>query len=431
VLSDIGATERFAGLDVVLRWEDSCIGWQGVAVARPARLMIVDDGTPGSDRYARALASATEAAIAGLTPTAVQDVPRCGCGRPVLGHLVEPEPSATYLLVWVTSDVAPASSAVLDRWVAQGWQVLCVLPYGAQHDTVIPIRARGGHAVSWRRDIAEVVPDVLSASGIVPDQNRMFITYRHADGRELAEELFHLLSEDRFAVFLDHFSLPPGIAFAEQIEQELLDKAFVVVAESPTINCSDWVKHEVAFAVKHRLGVAAVALPGATSVAGIDNSERVSLSVGEWLATPAVLPSGRASRIAAPAEDRIRRTIRNLHARTLVHRREILDASLRAALAQKGVPSSDVLAATGGLDVERSGRKYSLGLVVRPPHAEDLQAVHARASTQRSTPICVGAGPTSATRVSTLRWLVDTTHVSHRDEGDIEALADDIASGAI
>ncbi len=412
------------GLDVIVQSATgttsiaSCRGFVGLPVAHAARFCVIEDGAPDAASTAVRLGAAFDAAILNLGPSVSQHTPPCNGQGHFLGCMVENEPTASNLLVWVTGAAPPSPAANLDllaNWIQRGWDVVCVLPDTADYDSVVPADVRDRHAIAWRQDPAEVVFDVLARGHLLPEENRTFVSYRRADGRAVAEELFHLLAEARFEVFLDRFSLDPGVQFLEQIEQEIADKALLVVVESPTIHQSTWVDQEIAFALTRRIGIAAVSLPGGFDLPAIDDSWRVRLG------SPDLQP---------PDEVRVLRTIRELHARAIVHRREVLVASVRAALDVAGVPRVGVHAAPEGLDIQHD-RGYALRLAVRPPLAEDLEAADRRALRMSGVGVCVGSMPVSARRKQTLGWLVQKTQVNCWDEADLTGLASAIRTGAI
>ena len=89
----------------------------------------------------------------------------------------------------------------------------------------------------------------------------------------------------RFDVFLDRFALPPGEDFQKRLDEDLGDKAFVVLLESSDLRNSPWVQHEITYAHSHRIEVLALTLPGvveAQLVPAIDEAFRIRLSEGDW-----------------------------------------------------------------------------------------------------------------------------------------------------
>jgi TIR domain len=121
---------------------------------------------------------------------------------------------------------------------------------------------------------------VLRFLGIAEADRRLFLSYRRAETSPLATQLRTALSERAYDVFLDRFSVPPGDDFQRRIDIELADKAFVLVLESESAIGSDWVQHEIVYALSHHLGVLAVTLPNTSTsrqFAVIDDAFRLRL----------------------------------------------------------------------------------------------------------------------------------------------------------
>ncbi len=95
-----------------------------------------------------------------------------------------------------------------------GNNTLTVFRKGASPTTYLPEGPlRALNAQFWDRNITECIPAILSRSGLsLPDQ-RIFISYRRLEAQPLAEQLFDALTHEGFDVFLDRFSIRPGIDF--------------------------------------------------------------------------------------------------------------------------------------------------------------------------------------------------------------------------
>ncbi len=103
---------------------------------------------------------------------------------------------------------------------------------------------------------------VLRLLGIAESERKLFLSYRRAESEALAIQLRTALSQRFYDVFLDRFSVPPGADFQRRIDIELADKAFVLLLESQSAVGSEWVQHEVAYALSHRIAVLALGMPG-------------------------------------------------------------------------------------------------------------------------------------------------------------------------
>lgn len=106
-----------------------------------------------------------------------------------------------------------------------------------------------------------VASEGLRLVGLSETDRRIFLSYRRDDGARLAEQLRIALGNERWDVFLDRFSVPPAVDFQKRLDRELADKAFVLLLETPKASESDWIDHEVTFALRHRLGLLSLTSP--------------------------------------------------------------------------------------------------------------------------------------------------------------------------
>jgi hypothetical protein len=129
-----------------------------------------------------------------------------------------------------------------------------------QAHEVIPAVIGRLNAIPWDGSgMAEMA--ILRLLGLVEAERRLFLSYSRAASSELALQLRTKLSELRYDVFLDRFSVNPGDDFQRRIDIELADKAFVLLLESEAAVDSGWVQHEVTYALSHNIGLLAVTMP--------------------------------------------------------------------------------------------------------------------------------------------------------------------------
>ena len=421
------------GFDVILHARTSapsgtCEGFTGVPVAQPAWIVLLSEGSPEGDAAVRALAAALRTALLGLDTSVSQPSVPCGGARPDVSCHAEGEPDCSKLLVWL-GDRGPQSRSLgeLLSWGSHpDRHVLPVLPRSADANAVLPASLRPLNAATWNSDAAEVAPQVLISSGVVPEERRAFISYRRLETQAMADQLFDGLSRVGFDVFLDRFRLPPGIDFAARLTEELADMAMVVLLESPDVNKSTWVGLEAGFARKHRLGLIAVHPPQASPVPGL--AHRLTLAPSE---VTGLFPyqSGPAP-LTAPAMERIVAAVLQEHARALAIRRKLLRESLALALAKEGITDPDVSYPAFGVRVDTPAGGHGIGLSVRPARVGDFYTVDSsrRTLAEKGWLVSPLAG-LQASRRDRIDWLADKADVGHLDEGDLVRLAVRIASG--
>jgi hypothetical protein len=428
----------FQGIDVLLQLGTpdpatggvECSAYTGISTS-PVRILVVPDSSAEAVDAAEALHEGVASLLEKLTAAAAQVTPPCrGVRVSPLGCMATDDENVLNVLVWVGATAATLSGdAFVSGWLAQGdrFRAVGAVREDADLDTVLPAGLAPTQALRWRDDPAQTASAVLSVAHVTPAENRVFVSYRHGEGDALAGELFHLLAEARFDVFLDRFAIEPGTDWLERLEEELADKAFVLVVETATVHSSQWIKGEIDFARKHRLGLAGIEHGG--EAPGIGEARRLRLGPTGWLSTPQPLVSGRPSHLPQGVVDRILDFVQERHARALARRRRLLDLSLRRALAREGVEPNRIRRAAGGIDVG-NGAGCAIALSVRPPRLEEFHAVDRRAAAIAAKPVLVGPDAAGAARRATIDWLADRSNVAHYNEGRLLELARTIAAGA-
>lgn len=213
------------------------------------------------------------------------------------------------------------------------------------------------------------------------------MSYRQRDTAALADQLRHELQDHGFDVFLDRFSVQPGTDFQRRLDVELSDKAFVVLLESPSAAHSEWVRHEVVFALAHGISLVALTLPGTPRrmrLASIPDDLRTALSVDDFT-------RGRLLRDRMLVPAALRRIVWQVeweHARRLRRHREQLVDTLSDWLRSAG---HDVSALPGWMLAATGGSQSGIYLVSpRAPTPRDLhRADLARRDVDPSTPAVV------------------------------------------
>ena len=190
------------------------------------------------------------------------------------------------------------------------------------------------NAVSWSGQGANVATALLEMLGLVEAERKVFVSYRRSQTAELAEQLHTELVQRRFNVFLDRFSVQPGVDFQRRLEEDLGDKAFVLLLESSGLRESEWVRHEIAYAHARRIEILALTLPNTNRtelVPSIDDAFRLRLGKND-ISSSGTLSTGA----LATTLDEIELT----HARALRRRREQILGSVAEKLRNDGCTCS-------------------------------------------------------------------------------------------
>jgi hypothetical protein len=278
-------------------------------------------------------------------------------------------------------------------------------------DEVLPSAMRAQHAPSWQSDVREVAGEIVDSVVLGTEDRRVFISYAHADGAQTAERLFDLLSKLRFDVFLDRFRLDPGADFIERIADELVDKAMIVVVETPHAVRSSWVRHEVATAVKRRLGLAALHLQPGPAIGEIDEL----------------------ARCRTDDDNVITNFLLGQHRAQLRQRREALLESVWQSLTragtQAGLARNKIRPTANGYQVQSPLRTYVLTVCPRPADLHRFRL--AKESAPALDAVVIHPQPQRMDRRRDLEWLSETTGMIEIDEGLFDPAADQLVAGML
>jgi hypothetical protein len=241
----------------------------------------------------------------------------------------DPATDREHTVVVLLADEVDEAVAV-QQVVEAGSRSIAVLPVlrarTAAHELPEPVNRL--NAMRWDDDPSAVTRAILRLFGLIEHDRKLFLSYRQRETSALALQLRRELTDRAYDVFLDRFSVPPAADFQRRLDIELADKAFVVVLESAEAAGSEWVAHEIAYALGHGITVLALTLPETATdqcFPTIDNAFRIRLSDGDLTGQP-----GDADRrLTSAALRRILDEIEWRYASLMRRRREQLLGSLR------------------------------------------------------------------------------------------------------
>ena len=274
-------------------------------------------------------------------------------------------PDSSVLVVYLQGESATGPGGVtgiLTKAIESQIPVLPITlgPPGRLPDVIAHI-----NALDWKADRTTVLSAVLRMLGLAEVDRKVFLSYVRKDSSSIAIQLHTALVQRQYHVFLDCFSVPPGIEFQKRLDQDLGDKAFVVLLESANVRESPWVEYEVSYALGHAISILAVTLPGLANrhlVPAIDDSFRVRLDAGDLDGNLSELNEGGLRKIL----DRIEWA----HARALRRRRKELIGSLRKSLELTGHDLAPVEEWT--VLAEKNGDRRIYSVTPRRPRPNDL-----------------------------------------------------------
>jgi hypothetical protein len=407
----------------------ACEGFAGFPTVNPCLIVIATAGTPDALKWADLLRAALVASLTSLSPTrspvANVNVP-CGgtieCDVLCHAHKVL---AAQKLLILVGDPFVPIPpSPMFTAWESGDptYRVLPVFP-AKSPVTALLGNTRFAHrnAVFWHSSIEEVALAALANAGLTTVDHRLFVSYSRPDTADLAEQLFEALAADNFDVYVDRFRTPPTVDFRLRIEQELADKAMVLILESRNLGKSKWCQHEITTAKKWRLGLLGLRMPDGIRQRGVRN--RLSLNGGDFK-TPAY------KTLTDAALAKVCRRIKYEHDRMLVYRRWYTRRSFELELRSRGAPPS--YDADGSVHVTSAlkATQYAVWLTTRTPDLADFQRTDG-ACRAGEKGLIIGTGVAEPGRRATLDWLTQKSAIRYADEGKLIATARQVAEGTL
>ncbi len=331
----------------------TCRGVADAPVVLPGRVAVDADPRMAND------AIALEAEIWTQVSALGQRSGSCH-GPKGLGCWAMRSPIAFNLLVAVCGPPPfdPALEARVKAWVAAGGSALAVFRAGVDPQLSLPPSLRNVVGVPFHTSATEVATDVVDLVLLAGEERRAFISYAHQDGSQTAFAVFDALARRRFEVYLDRFRTAPSTDFVERIDDELRDKAMVVVIESAEAAKSVWVLHEVAAAVLRGYGLLAVNIGNAPRHPWIPPSRRLSLPT---LREDVVCDEVERHYQAAVLDQRRRRS-------------QTLEWALRAAI-RRGPGTRDVATVGDRCDLLNGAVEYSVLGSFRPAGLHEARRV--------------------------------------------------------
>ncbi len=179
-----------------------------------------------------------------------------------------PDPAEVAVVLVVLSPQALADPAIGAFVRAAAGQKLPLVPVVEDRDTfdfgavtlpeIVPL-----NAVGWQPgDGAGILDAIRGYLGLAafPHKKKVFISYRRQDGQNIAERLYKYLRRHEYQPFLDVFQIEAGAPVQARIMEEIADKDFVLLIDTPRARHSRWVEAEIVEAFNQRIPVRALAV---------------------------------------------------------------------------------------------------------------------------------------------------------------------------
>lgn len=380
----------------------SCEKYANIPTPRSVYLAICFNNSSVSQQLAIHLKQSLINYISNLNSSFISQPAPCGGNAKSFGNCQAINIVDNYKLLIVVSD---GSNILFNEPAVCNWnqEVLPIIkqtaPYNLPHPFNIP------QACFWHNDISESIPTICRYIGISPFTQRVFISYRRIDTSKFADQLFDKLNRKGFEVFLDRFSIDPGINFQKRLYQELADKAMVVLIESPDYLKSKWVQYEIDFAKKYRLGLFAV---------NVNNSPKVKTIMADRRKDVLLKPN---SELNETDLDDLCLKIEEQHTQALYIQKHYLTNSIYNTLKACGAyPTIDNRGFISFSNI--SGNKtFKVWAIPRPPETNDYY--HTDSNRDTATGIIVGPMFIEETRQAINEWLEKKSLVNFYTEGQI------------
>jgi len=403
------------GLQVVLQHPrkgggPTCRGFTGLPNVSPA-WFYVEPLDPADIAIASDIGDDIAAGLISLGSNVKEVTPPCGGHG--LGNCHAENKSDCFKVLLPVVGAASGNSRSLSRWQKFGTLTsVCPVLSPSANTAIIPPTLSAINGVKWTRGDPAAISKILQLGGLLGARPRLFISYVRAESEKLAEQLHDYLIKLGFDVFLDRFSVKPGVDFQVRLTEELARMGTVLILETAGILKSTWVQHEVQFARAHRLGLVALQLPKGKSVPGVGLNSRIALSMSQFNAQGKLYPK----ELQLVGFD-----VQKLHAAAEKIRIAYMRDALSDALLLNGFTSQgfDV---DGVIVAQKTCKEYSFAVRNLPPEIADFHAIEGHRQQGRDTFVIAPAKYMDWQTHRSLDWLSKETKISLEDEGDMVRL---------
>ena len=252
---------------------------------------------------------------------------RSDVGWQVAPAAVEPGEQLASVVVFFGAEPTPA----IDLRVAirRGTAVLPVVSTAMRAHAELPASLLQVNALDYDRLGPErIASAILEALGLLPQQRRVFVSYRRTEARAAAVQLFDALSAKVFDVFLDTYGVPPGQDFQSILWHRLCDSDVLVMLDTETYFDSRWTATEFGRALAKGLPILRVAWPDVAPSSRTATCSQLSIGPGDLDMATGGLDSAALARITTQVEV--------LRSRSHAIRRLSMVSSIREALRRIG-----------------------------------------------------------------------------------------------
>lgn len=278
------------------------------------------------------------------------------------------------------------------------------------------LRAINGHSISGDPTLDSVANAVLDSFGLLRKHRAAFISYRRADTRAAAVQLYHALDEACWNTFLDTHSLPSGVDFQAGLWDRMSNADLLVFFDTPTSLSSEWVAEELARAHAWGMGVLQIVWPNHKRTKGTELCDVIQLKKDD-----VVGPLGPKARLAVPTLKRVVAGVEALRARSWAARYARLVRHFRFEMQAMAIATS--IQSTGEILV-KGAKRYRVLPVIGHVTSEDLHRAYLRAKRANEVPYVLydGAGflPRRRDHLAWLNGMMSVRTLQPHEVGELK-----------
>ena len=269
--------------------------------------------------------------------------------------------------------MSPAASEAVATIVKRGAFILPVVPALATYTAQVPAALHpinGMPLVAADAAMEGVAARVLEELRLLRARRFAFVSYRRAESRAVAVQLYHQLDDRGFGVFLDTHRVPRGVNVQAALWDQMADADVIVFLDTPNALSSPWVEQEVLQAQNLGIGVIQVLWPGRHRSPDTDLREPLYLEAADF-AVPEGHHASEDATLTPGALDRIAIFVERVRARCQAARRSrVVEVLCRAA---QGAGLEVVVQPTGPIVVTHGRGVLRVVPVVGHPEAAHYQ----------------------------------------------------------
>lgn len=226
-------------------------------------------------------------------------------------------------------------------------------------------------------DMKELAALMMECVGLLRRQRRVFVSYRRTESRDVALQMYDVLTEKGFDVFLDTHDIRPGELFQDALWHKLCDSDVLIMLDTPTYFESRWTREEIGRARAKEIHVLRVVWPNHIPNKMADLSETIYLDNEDLENDSGPLTNKIIDEIALRVE--------SIRSRSIAARYMSITGRLRAEVERIGASFEGVGAHRAIAIRLIDDRKLWLYPVVGIPTAETLNDIAMKAQSNAST----------------------------------------------